>query len=174
MLFLKIVFHCREGLFETPIRYLFLERHSILFLISLFHWCWYRLKLCVSLVYNCWLKPGVYFSPSCLQKGKISQRNDSRSVNRKSKNGKIWTSYNKSHDYPSRRSSCVLLSFSLIKLINSRLHCCLSLENLAWCMCIYRFWKLLQPHYQEKSQSWMDAGSTKSGQHKVASHLEHA
>lgn len=126
MLFLKIVFHCREGLFQTPIRFLFLERHSILFLISLFHWCWYRLKLCVSLVYNCCLKPGVYFSPSCLQKGKISQRKDSRSVNGKSKNGKIWTSYNKSHNYPSRRSSCVLLSFSLIKLINSRLHCCLS------------------------------------------------
>ena len=33
--------------------------------------------------------------------------------------------------------------------------------------------ELLGPDYQAIFQSWMDAESTKSGQRKVASHLEH-
>ena len=32
---------------------------------------------------------------------------------------------------------------------------------------------LLRPDYQAIFQSWMDAKSTKPGQHKVNSHLEH-
>ena len=67
----------------------------------------------------------------------------------------------------------VLVSFSLMKLIDTCLRCCLTQENLARCKRVCKFRELLGPNYQAIFQSWMDAESTKSGQRKVASHLEH-
>ena len=67
----------------------------------------------------------------------------------------------------------VLVSFSLTKLIDTHLRCCLSQENLSRCMHICKFQELFGPNYQAIFQSWMDAASTKSGQCKVVSRLEH-
>ena len=67
----------------------------------------------------------------------------------------------------------VLLSFSLIKLIDTRLQSLLSQENFALCMRICKFRELLGPNYQAIFQSWMNAESTKSSQRKGACRLEH-
>ena len=60
-----------------------------------------------------------------------------------------------------------------MKLIDACPQCCLSQENFAFCMRICKFRELLGPNYQALFQSWMDAESTKSGQHKVTSRLEY-
>ena len=62
-------------------------------------------------------------------------------------------------------------SFSLMKLIDTRLRCHLSQKKRARWMYIYKFSELLEPDYQAIFQSWMDAESSKSGQRKVASRL---
>ena len=67
----------------------------------------------------------------------------------------------------------VLVSFSLMKLIDTGLQCYLSQENLTWCMCICKLHELSGTDYQAMFQSWMDAESTKSGHSKAASCLEH-
>ena len=67
-------------------------------------------------------------------------------------------------------------SFIIMKLVDTPPplpQCHLSQENHAHCMCICKFEELLGRDYQAVFQRWMDAKSTKSGQHKAASCLEY-
>ena len=93
--------------------------------------------------------------------------------------------HNQISDFLSKISLCLHLAalipmstaeveqlFSLMKLIDTYLWCHLSQESIAWYMRICKFWELLGSNYQAIFQSW-NAESTKFGQRKVASHLEH-
>ena len=62
-------------------------------------------------------------------------------------------------------------SFSLMKLICTRLQRLLTSEHLFTCMRISRFQELMNEDFQEILKQWLQAEDTKSKQWRVASHL---